>query len=263
MSNAPLDVARIQAELAQWHVEHYESIGSTNDRGLEAARQEETCSRLILTEEQSSGRGRGANRWWTSGGSLAFSCVLDPNTLALPAASWPIGSLAVGLAICETLEQHELNLAPLVKWPNDVYLADAKLAGILVETTVQPARLVVGIGMNVNNRPDAIPKDLTRRAVSLAQSQQREFDRTALVIGLAQAVESRLRSTGQNQDAVLGAYRERCFLTGRDIEVETGEKRIQGRCHGIDDQGALQVVENGRTQRIFAGAIVSFSTRPD
>src|SRR5207247_1705002 len=112
-----------------------------------------------LTERQTAGRGRGSNRWWTADGALTFSLVLEAPPDRLPPSRWPQVALVAGIAVCEALQTPAPRAALRVKWPNDVYLADGKICGILSESI--PGwrdRLVVGIGVNVNNRVKSGPK---------------------------------------------------------------------------------------------------------
>src|SRR5438034_451345 len=99
------------------------------------------------------GRGRGTNRWWSADGALTFSLVLEAPQERLPMSRWPQVALVAGVAVCEALERMAPRAEMRVKWPNDVYLAGRKICGILSESVpARRDRIVVGIGVNVNNR---------------------------------------------------------------------------------------------------------------
>src|SRR5688572_17807249 len=99
------DLARIAAAQLVTRIDYHESIGSTSDRALALAAEGETeLPLLVLADEQTAGRGRGANRWWTSPGALTFSLVFEAPPDRLPPQRWPQVALAAGVAVCESLE---------------------------------------------------------------------------------------------------------------------------------------------------------------
>src|SRR5262249_38308999 len=135
-------------------IDYHESIGSTSDRAMEIGALDETAlPLLVVAEQQTAGRGRGADRWWSAKRALTVSLVLDAPHDRLPADRWPQVALLAGVAVCEALQGLAPRAELRVKWPNDVYLADGKVGGILCESIAGMSdRLVVGIGVNVNNR---------------------------------------------------------------------------------------------------------------
>jgi BirA family biotin operon repressor/biotin-[acetyl-CoA-carboxylase] ligase len=122
---------------------------------------------VVLADAQRAGRGQ-RGRTWTAppGTGLLVSCLLRP---PLPPARWPQLTLLAAGAVCEAVAALT-PLRPSVRAPNDVYVEGRKLAGVLAESVVRAAPLVVlGIGINVSQRPDDWPPDLRGRAVSLAE----------------------------------------------------------------------------------------------
>lgn len=122
---------------------------STNDVAKEGEYKE---ADLIFAEEQTKGRGQRGNSWESRpGDNLTFSIVLQPITL--DASRQFMLSIAVSLAIVDTLGVYDIDAQ--VKWPNDIYVGDNKIAGILIENDVMGDKLsrsIVGIGLNVNQR---------------------------------------------------------------------------------------------------------------
>ena len=154
------NLACLQAETFLRGVEHYAKIASTNDRALElCADIELLVPFLVIADHQTSGRGRGANRWWSSDGAILFSVIVDAAEYGLPESRWPQISLTVGAAVCQTLRALlGSETAVGLKWPNDVWLNGRKAAGILVEVpAVRRGRLVIGVGLNVNNSFESAP----------------------------------------------------------------------------------------------------------
>lgn len=277
MTSRFFNLARIEQQLPRVHLRWLPEVDSTNNLALREA-DSVSPPTLFLTDRQTAGRGRGANQWHSSDGSLAFSLLLDPLALQLPLERWPTASLAVGLAACEAVEfelpdeqdeQDALDLTrqavsaratkPLVKWPNDVYLRNRKLAGILIETTVSPPRMVIGVGVNVNNRFESAPADVRARSISLAETRGSEVELTDLLIRLVALTLSRVAEFANAPPTWRDAWRQRCFLTGRHIEVLAHGQSLSGVCQGVDDSGALLLqAATGAMTRVLAGEIVRY-----
>ena len=157
----PADLDRIQDESPVRVVQYYRQLPSTSDRALQLARVDECETPLVvLAELQTAGRGRGSNRWWAGPGALTFSLVVDLENGQRAVGDTRI-SLATALAVRDALSTFDRTACFQLKWPNDIYLQSRKIAGILLE---RPAlylnRLVVGIGVNVNNSLQGAPAAL-------------------------------------------------------------------------------------------------------
>jgi BirA family transcriptional regulator, biotin operon repressor / biotin---[acetyl-CoA-carboxylase] ligase len=164
------------------------------------------------TDHQTAGRGRLGRSWVEAPGtSVLVSVLLRP-----PAARRaPELSLVAGLATAETVEQ-ATGLSTQIKWPNDVMLDRRKVAGILAE--MRGAEVVVGIGLNVNQRREQLPADARTTAGSLRTVTGRDHDREALLETLLARLDDaygRWREGGL--DALYGALGARDFLRGRRV----------------------------------------------
>jgi BirA family biotin operon repressor/biotin-[acetyl-CoA-carboxylase] ligase len=175
-----------------------------------------TCRRLadghapegtvVVADGQSAGRGQ-RGRTWTAppGTGLLVSCLLRP---PLPPGRWPELTLLAAAAVVEAVAAIT-PLRPSVRAPNDVYVDGRKLAGVLAESVVGAASLVVlGIGINVSQRPDDWPPDLRGRAVSLAE-------RGAIVTRPALLAEL-LRRLASRYEGFLAGEAPVAILTGED-----------------------------------------------
>jgi BirA family transcriptional regulator, biotin operon repressor / biotin---[acetyl-CoA-carboxylase] ligase len=256
---ALFNLANLRASPHLAALEHHEQIGSTSDRALEVARQDDVqLPLLILADRQTAGRGRGSNQWWAAEGSLAFSLILDARQLGLAGEQWPVLSLSTGLAVCEALEQ----IAPGgdfgVKWPNDVYCAGRKLCGILIESpSASQGRLVVGIGLNVNNSLAAAPVEIQSAAISLVDYLQRPLDMTAVLLTLLTSLSARWQELGRTGfPPQAPAFRRRCILDSRTVQVSTGPRLLTGRCLGIADSGSLVLQTESGREEVASGSVV-------
>ncbi len=257
------DLAEIEAGTFVAGTELHEQLVSTNDRALELAQspqlQTHRLPLLIVTNEQTGGRGRGANRWWAAEGSLAFSLLLAAEPSRLPQSRWPQVSLHVGLSVCQAIEDVIAASRPRLKWPNDVYLDRRKVSGILIEIpSVTPRMLVVGIGINVNNAIGEAPAELNGTTIALCEVAAGRLSLADVLTRVLTRLEKNLAAMGSGDDELQRRWRERCLLTDRHIRLELGTRTIEGTCAGIDDEGALVVKTEDGVERCFGGVVTHF-----
>ena len=219
---------------------HLRETASTNDRARELAEAGAPSGSIVTADEQSAGRGRRGRVWSAPAGTgLLFSAVLRP--LGLEHALLP---LAVPLAVCEAIEA----VAPVearVKWPNDVWLGEAKVAGVLIEAR-PPDWAVIGIGVNVAIADEDFPADLRWPATSIGHGARVGDVRDALCEALGAWVDA-------EHAATLSAFGRRDALAGRRLTWEGGPGPGSGIGAGIDDRGHL-LVELTDGERIALGS---------
>lgn len=258
MESSCFSLAQIAAESGIAALEFQPEVASTNDWALSLAGDEQRrWPLLVLTQRQTGGRGRGVNQWWSSEGALTFSLIVDAAALRLPSQRWPQIALASGLAVCEALHAIYPPGVFGLKWPNDVYLSGRKLCGILVEAPAHRGRVVVGIGINVNNSFDAAPPEFQQTATSLYDAASAQFDLSEVLIAVVRQTLVRLAGLGSGQ-MLAADFSRYCLLTGCGVQVETGRKRMAGRCQGIDDEGKLLIQTPAGLERIVSGTVVSW-----
>jgi BirA family transcriptional regulator, biotin operon repressor / biotin---[acetyl-CoA-carboxylase] ligase len=233
-----------------------ETVGSTQDYLHERVRGGDAgpLPLLVVSEEQTAGRGRGANRWWSARGSLAFSLLFDPTGWDLPRGPMPERSLAVGVAVVDTIAPLLSNLVLGLHWPNDVFAAGKKLAGVLIDV-LPDGNHIVGIGLNVNNSLAGAPDDVRARATSLCELADRAFDRTAVLLHLLEQLERALRGSAAAPEQFGRRFDELCLQRGHDLTVEVGGESTTGRCAGIAPDGALLLDTLGGRQRFYSGVL--------
>ncbi len=224
---------------------------STNDDARAAAAAGAPPLSTFVAEAQTAGRGRGGRAWHSPPGeNLHLSFLIRPGWA--PAASAPF-ALVVGLAVAEEID-HRLGATRAgVKWPNDVQVDGLKIAGVLLEASVQDGRmksLVVGIGVDVHAA--SFPPELAQVATSLALLGAVDRDRTVLAAALVARVAAASVTFGVEGIApFLPSLRARDALLGRPVRVE-GRSGI---ARGIDDQGRLLLEDEGGLAPIVAGHV--------
>ncbi len=253
-AHEPCDLSELYHHDWLGTVQFHHELDSTNSEALRQASHVTNLPLLVLTRWQRAGRGRGEHGWWAAEGALTFSLLLDPAALGIVAGHWPPVSLITGLAVAEALEQG--GLAVGLKWPNDVLAAGRKLGGILIETaSTRPTRLVVGIGLNVNNSLHTAPPEVSARATSLVDLTGQPCALSHLLTTLLDRLSANFARMSSQLDDQLADWRTRCVLTGRDVELAVGGQRVSGTCLGIADDGALRVQQAGQVMSVVAGEV--------
>ncbi|HVA46679.1 MAG TPA: biotin--[acetyl-CoA-carboxylase] ligase [Pirellulales bacterium] len=236
--------------------EYFASLGSTNDHAREiAAMLPRDERRLIVADEQTAGRGRGANRWWTAPGSLACSLLFDPAGRGIERQYFPMISLAAAIAIAETATVAASRVDAGLHWPNDVFIAGSKLAGVLIEA-LPDGRHVLGMGCNVNNRAKHAPPELSNAVVSLADLTGRDHSRGELLIEILRRLDERLDELARSPHAVGRRADELCLQHGKFLTIRSGSREASGMCAGIADDGALLLDTITGRQWFYSGVLV-------
>ncbi len=246
---------RIKIETLVAEVEAFEQLSSTNDFALQCSR-EGTRSKplLVITEQQNQGRGRGENQWWSGGGSLTFSLLIDSGVSLRSAQPSPITSLIVGVAVCDALLALCDGLEVGVKWPNDVFVRGRKIAGILIECPSHAGSdIIIGIGLNVNNSIESAPSELSQIATTLFDETGQQFPLDGVLVQVLQQMEERF-----SDRKIATRFRELCILTDKQVTIDVGNRTQTGLCTGIDDDGALVLQTNDGPEKFVAGVIRSF-----
>ena len=226
----------------------------------------ESCAQVVVAEYQTAGRGCGSNTWESERGkNLTFSVLLHPTEI--PADCQFRISEAVSVAICETLERWFRPLSPsdsspnsgeqvvTIKWPNDIYVGDKKICGILIENQLRGRLIsdsIVGIGLNVNQtvfRSDA------PNPVSLAQLTGHEEDREALL----QAFLQRLSVTMEMEpEALMEAYRSRLYRREGFHRFSDSLGEFEAKVMNVLDDGRLVLLDTEGKARMYAFKEVVF-----
>ncbi len=236
------------------NVELYAEIGSTNTRAAELAREGAPDGTLVLAELQTLGRGRLDRRWHApAGSSLLMSLLLRPPLLARQAQRL---TMLYSLAAVEGIFT-VTGLEARIKWPNDVYLYEHKLGGILTELGLDGSSLtyaVLGMGLNVNLDAQALPEVMTP-AISLSSALGRPVARLDLLVAILEAAErryDRLLSGWSPADE----WRRHLLTLGRRVKVSSAGERFDGEAEGIDEDGALLVrTADGVLRQVLAGDV--------
>ena len=169
-------------------------------------------------------------------------------------------ALTAGVALCDVLADIIPDVPCRLKWPNDVQLDGKKLAGILVD--VPPAdpegrrRVVLGMGINVNNSLKTAPPEIQVVGAALCDALGNSFDATELLLAWLNRFADRLKELALDDQSLPDRWRSLCALMGTTVELQSGNRAIRGVCRGIDRDGALLVDTANGPERLYAGVHV-------
>jgi BirA family biotin operon repressor/biotin-[acetyl-CoA-carboxylase] ligase len=236
----------------------YDTAGSTNAEALARARAGERGPLWITARTQTAGRGRRGSTWVSDAGNLYATLLLtEPSPPAVASQLSFVAALALHDAAAECAPQ----LGPLlrIKWPNDLLLGGAKLAGILIEGESEPVFAVaIGIGVNCAGHPSdtAYPATDLAAAGALVTPDQ-------VFVALSAAMLRRLAQWGRGEGfaAIRADWLKRAAGLGEAIRVRLPEREFAGRFEGLDDAGRLLVDGPGGVTAVTAGEVFGLGVR--
>jgi BirA family biotin operon repressor/biotin-[acetyl-CoA-carboxylase] ligase len=239
---------------------YHDEIESTNLEAKTLAMKGAPEGTVVVAEAQSAGRGRLGRRWTSPAGKgLLFSVILRP---PLPMSDAHLLTIVAATAAAEAVERY-VPASVAIKWPNDLFIGDRKVGGILMEVSGEQDEVdwvILGIGLNVNTEFSELPVALRRTATSLKIVGGDLVDRSDVLATLLLSLEAHYQGALRGGfEKSLTAFRERDYLISRTISVETRQGPVTGAAAGIDDRGALLVELPHRRVRSFHSGDVTLN----
>ncbi|WP_240791107.1 biotin--[acetyl-CoA-carboxylase] ligase [Roseomonas sp. AR75] len=235
-----------------WRLRIEAELPSTSDLLQRLAAAGEPEGLAILARRQTAGRGRDGRSWQSPEGNLSISLLLRPDA---PAAHAPRFALLGGVALAEALSAFLPDRDAIrLKWPNDLLLGGAKLAGMLCEGSAHDGRIewiALGLGANLAVAP-AVPDRPTTCVAAYAAAPEPEAVAVALIRAVA-AWQHRLATEGIAP--LLDAWQHRGPRPGTMLTLRTGAGETSGLYRGLDADGALLLETDGRTRRFATGEL--------
>jgi BirA family transcriptional regulator, biotin operon repressor / biotin---[acetyl-CoA-carboxylase] ligase len=230
-----------------WRLERHDELGSTSDECVARAKAGAAAGLAVQARRQLAGRGSRGRAWTAPEGNLNLSVLLRPGR---PAAEAGLFSLLAGIAVAEALAPRS-QTAPVLKWPNDVLLDGAKLAGILIDAMPDGARLdwlVIGIGVNL-----AVAPEIAGRRTTSLRAHGGDFSADdaadAILAGLSvwhDAPGARIRE----------AWLARAHPVGTPLTVRGARGELHGSFAGLSETGELLLQGKDRIEPISTGDIL-------
>jgi BirA family transcriptional regulator, biotin operon repressor / biotin---[acetyl-CoA-carboxylase] ligase len=238
----------------------FERLDSTNKKARELQREKDLPEgSIVICNEQFAGRGYGSNTWESSAGmNVTATWILKP--VFLKADKQFALTKAVSLAVKETVNHfYKGNLPVTIKWPNDIYVSDRKIAGILVENNIMGTEIrdcFAGIGLNINQ---IIFYSDAPNPVSLKMLTRSDFETEACLNVLSENLQKyyyQLREHGP--DALNDEYENSLYRLGELSEFTSMGKNFQGKILGTDSYGRLEIRLKTGEKKVFDFKEISF-----
>jgi BirA family biotin operon repressor/biotin-[acetyl-CoA-carboxylase] ligase len=234
-----------------WHRE----LPSTNTAALDRIVRGEVAAAWLAAERQTAGRGRSGRPWSDPPGNLAATLIVP---LTGPAEVRAQLSFVAGVALVRAVEEVAAQSIPRLhlKWPNDLLIAGAKCAGILVESTTDPsghAAAAIGFGVNLKHAPEIDGRATTALASHGVAIGPQEF--LALLSRSAMAALA-VWDQGDGFAAIRSEWMRHAVPEGTELTVSDGATKVTGRYAGIDQDGALRLqLPDDTVRRLIAGDV--------
>lgn len=245
-----------KASMFAGNINYCKTIESTNLTAKKMAADGAAEGTIIIAEEQTLGRGR-LNREWISppNENLLFSIIFRPHLiLSQLFLLTMLTSLSTVKAIAKTT-----GLNALIKWPNDIYLDNLKVGGILTEFNGEQDRInfaVVGLGLNVNFAP-ALSGDIRNNATSLAKAFGKKISRINLICEILKEIEKFYGLIYENKlDRIHQEWNNYSLITGKPVRITSFNTTEDGVAESVDVDGCL-IFKNldGKRKKIVCGDV--------
>jgi len=253
----PFEISRnLHTKFIGKKIHYFEYLSSTMNLAMQLGMQGESNGALVLAESQTKGRGRLGRSWFSPKyKGIYLSLILRPPIL--PAVS-PILTLLSAVSICEAVKK-VTGLDSQIKWPNDVFINNKKLAGILTEMNAEVDKVnfvVIGIGLNVNNDK----KSLITQATSLKEQLGQSLSRVTLLQELLRRIENNyhlLLEGDKGAQAIIDKWRNFNLTLGHHVKVYYQNKHVEGSAVDIDKDGSLLIRKaSGIIQKVSSGDVM-------
>jgi len=242
-------------------VEWYDEIDSTNNAARRAlwkvTEEPPEFPALFVADQQTAGRGRLQRSWWSPRGCLMLTLAIPNNVLPQQPNEWGQLALISGLAVAQTVQKFVEPRFVQLKWPNDVYVYEKKIAGVLIESDAKV--WLIGIGLNVQVDWAAAPAEVAARATCISSVGASAVLPGVVLVELMVEMQQLLNAWQAGDGRWRSLWQQLCMLSGRVIRVRTPDKQeVTGYCEGLDTAGRLIVRDELGAQFFATGEVLSW-----
>jgi BirA family biotin operon repressor/biotin-[acetyl-CoA-carboxylase] ligase len=240
-------------------VYYFDSIESTQDQALKLASDSKNDGAVIIAQRQTGGKGRDGRKWISPKGGIWLSVILHPDFDISVATLFPIAS---ALAVSNTIEKL-YKIKPELKWPNDVNIKGKKIAGILVDASLESNKIeniVLGVGINFDVNPKEIEKNLKNTLNFYGVSSLSKFKKNTTPVEFIQVFLVELEKILDDLNSgkikkIVKDWTKKSSTIGSKVQLNSKDGKISGTAIKIDDDGAL-VIAGKKNTRVLAGDII-------
>lgn len=224
----------------------YPVADSTNEIARNLEKHPQNGLFVVQADRQTAGRGRRGNSYFSDSTGGLWVSLITPSTNI---SAHFLHNRALSLAIYETIKEYDRNAPLYIKWPNDIYWADKKICGILLEThKVYTDTLIIGFGLNVNLKQEDFPPELVQRASSLQIETGRPFPLSDLLRKIINQYHTQLSLDTEN---VHEHYVHCLYKKGSAVEID-GKA---GFFESVEIDGRLRLKQSDHTILIHSGTL--------
>lgn len=255
--------SNLKTEIIGQQAYYFDTVDSTQNQALKMAKDISNNGSVIIATKQTGGKGRDGRKWISPKGGIWLSIILQPKFDISITTLFPIASsLALSIAIEKTF-----SIKPELKWPNDLTIKGKKVAGMLVDASLESNRienLVLGVGINFDVNVKQIEKLLKKTSnfygVATLRDERKKVKPIQLVQTFLVELEKIYKSLNTKQiENIISEWTSRSSTIGKNVELNTINTKIKGKAIRIDEDGALVVLENNKQHRVIAGDIIHLS----
>jgi BirA family transcriptional regulator, biotin operon repressor / biotin---[acetyl-CoA-carboxylase] ligase len=231
---------------------YFERLESTNNTAAALAKENCPEGTVVLANEQTKGRGRKGNVWYSPGDvNLYFSVVLYPDSTDLRYLPY-----MAGMAVIHSLSN--VGIKPDLKWPNDILASGKKISGVMIETSMEQnqARFaVMGCGINVNET--SLPDELQQSATSVALETGSPVSRESLLAAFLIEFERLYKKIKEFQweDFCAELAKHSTYLKGAQVRIVQDGESFEGVTSGLDSYGGLILASPTAKKAFYAGEV--------
>jgi len=256
----PWEVAEgLKTQTVGKKVYYFDTIDSTQNYAVKISKKKNENGSVVISQRQTAGRGRMNRKWITVKGGLSMSIILHPKFNASVSTLFPMAaSLALATAIQKTI-----NMKPNVKWPNDVVIKGKKVAGMIVDASIQSnliESMILGVGINFKVDTKHLESQLkgTENFYGVA-SLLKVNDSTnplEIVQNFLSELEKMIVLLDQGKASKIIQKWEKISSTiGKKVSIKTNDGMVTGLAKKINGDGSLNIIKNGKVQRLLVGDI--------
>lgn len=239
---------------------YFDLVDSTQNQAMKMASEQASHGTLIVAEKQTSGKGRLGRKWISPKGGIWLSIILHPKFDISVITLFPIAS---ALALSNAIEK-TLNIKTELKWPNDITINSKKVAGMLVDASIESNKIenmILGVGINYNVEVKQIEKLLKDTPNFYGVASLSEHNKIIKPVLLVQSFLFELEEifnllNNGDTKKIIRDWMKKSSTIGQNIEVNTEEGKIKGKAIKIDDDGALVISSNKKNKRITTGDVI-------
>jgi BirA family biotin operon repressor/biotin-[acetyl-CoA-carboxylase] ligase len=243
-------------------IRHFDSTASTGWIAKKLAAEtdpEQLHGMVIIAEEQTGGVGRLGRAWVSPAGGIWLTIILKPK---IPLDHLFMITMAGSVAIARAIRK-EYGIAALIKWPNDIFIGDKKVGGLLLELAAEADTVhyaLLGIGIDANISLDELSPPLKDILTSLEAEVGHEVDRVALLARVLREFELRYQQLEDGEyDSIIREWKSLSMTIDQRVVIKTINKTFAGEAIDIDSHGALIIrKDNGKVERVIAGDCFQF-----